>query len=269
MGDSKKNRLAFLLSALILAAVLFFTPLWSVFQGVVQPILVPIVSYFYKLGNNITDVFQSSKVVGESNTLRQELISCQSEKVQANKLKEENDRLRALLSLPKITAFTQLGAEVIGRSISETETSYLINRGQADGVEIGWPVVASSSDGSIDKAILVGTVQSVTEHLSTIALVTSNNSHILAQVVNRASSQGVATGEYNLALHLQYIPLDDQLEVGSWVVTSNLDPKIPAGLLLGKITQVEKRSGELFQAAVVAPPVNLDRFQYLFLLSRS
>ena len=89
---------------------------------------------------------------------------------------------------------------------------------------------------------------------------------MLAKLAEAPTSQSVAVGEYNLAVRLKYLDIDQRVAVGDAVITSNLNTLIPSGLLVGTVTTVEREEGELFQSAVVAPPSPLEQFRYLYVL---
>jgi rod shape-determining protein MreC len=203
----------------------------------------------------------------ENEDLRRELATRLAQGAELDSVVRENQELRALNLIPPSAGFKSVGLEVVGRIQDEASTSYLVNRGSADGVRPGVAVVAGViGDHNRTSALLVGTITQVASHTARFTLTTSSQSQVLAEVLNTAHSRGAAVGEYNLGLQLKFIPLADDVTVGQAVVTSNLDNLIPPGLLVGTVTNVEKHEGDFFLSATVAPPVNVDHFRFLEVL---
>lgn len=256
-------------AVLVLAAIsLFFTPAWRGVQGAAQRLLNPVVKAVTSASMSAQVLLEASSLAQENDNLRQLVATLSARESQLASLALQNQELRLLNQMalpPKVTA---LGVEVIGREQDENGTSYLLNRGSADGLTAGMPVVAGTASGTVVQALLVGTVSNVSPHSALFNLTTSNNSQVLAGVENATHSQGLAVGEYNLAIRLKFIPLTEKVTPGDMVVTNNLDPLTPSGLLIGKVTAVEQIEGDFYLSAIVAPPEALDRFRFLYVLQR-
>ncbi|MBI5465946.1 MAG: rod shape-determining protein MreC [Candidatus Kerfeldbacteria bacterium] len=265
-----RRRVVLTLVLLALVAGLALTGLWRRLQGLIQPLTVPTARAVNGLSLNLGSLFSGPQLQRENNELRQRLAQLKAYESERDTLRLENEHLRNLTGLPLPPRFPPLGVEVIGRRQDETGTSYIINRGSRDGLVPGLALVAGvqSAAGQENRstAVLVGTVRSVGQDISTFTIMTSTQSQVLAEVANATQSHGLAVGEYNLAVRLKFIPLTDGLSPGQAVVTSNLSPLIPPGLLLGSITAVERQPGDFFQSAVVAPPWALDRLRFLYVL---
>ena len=254
----------------LLLVLLVGTSLWSRTQGVVQSFTLPVAKTLNNWSLGLSALFSGPQLQQENNDLRQRLAQLKAYESERDTLRLENEHLRNLTGVPLPSGWHPLGVEVIGRQQDETGTNYIINRGATSGLVPGLALVAGISESINDKsrltAVMVGIVKSVGRQVSTFASLTSAQSQILAEVVNNSQSQGLAVGEYNLAVRLKFIPLNDALDVGQPVVTSNLTSLIPSGLLLGSITAVDRPSGDFFQSAVVAPPWPLDKLRFLYVL---
>ena len=271
--QSLRRRLA--LSAAVAAIMLAFwlTPLWRILSGSFQPLLVPLTGAVHQVALTWGDLLSGPRLAKENESLRQQLSALQSQTAELATLTQQNQELKQLNTVPTNPRFTSLGAEVIGRLQDESGTSYLINRGGRDGLAPGLAVVAgladSNASSSTSSALLVGLVREVNQTSATFTLTTSSSSQVLVEVVNANHSRGVAAGEYNLGLELQFVPLGDKLTAGEQVVTSNLDSRVPPGLIIGAITAVEQHEGDFFVTATLAPPQPLERFRFLQVLKPS
>ena len=271
---SVRRRLYLGLGAVALLLLLGVTSWWRFGQGQLQMALEPVTRSINRLAGNLGAFVRSPSLQRENDSLRRDLAELQTREVKQAVLTLENQALRELATVPKSPGWKSLGAEVIGRQEDDTGLVYLLDRGRRDGVLPGLAVVAgikpaSDDQASAPQAVLVGTVRSAGEHISTFVLTTASQSQVLADVLSPTRPRGLAAGEYNLAVRLKYIPLTELVAPGTPVVTSNLSALIPPNLLIGKVTAIERNEGEFFQSAIVSPPLPLDRFQFLSILIAS
>lgn len=265
-------RRRFIILAVLVAAVVIFiiTPLWSYFKNNVQILAMPAIQFSSRLGYNISVWLKTPQLNYQIENLRHELADLKTKQTELITLRTENLELRNLSLVPMPLNFKKLGVEIIGRQNDESGTYYLINRGTEDGLEPGLPVVAGLPEElARPRAILVGTIKTVSAHTSFFSLTNSNSSQILAEVANTTHSRGLAQGEYNLAIKLKFIPLTEVITPTLDVITSNLDELIPPGLLIGTITSINHQEGDFFLNTTVAPPVPLEQFHFLYILKRS
>lgn len=238
------------------------TPLWGALQGGLQRVLVPV--YI-----SVVSLFRSSPS-GSTLVSQDDVLSLRASlkvaEASLTKCSLENEQLRAVAAVPATPGFGSLGAEVIGEEADETGKRLLINRGAQDGLFRGLAVVAPSDRGPGLTKVLIGLVSSVSPHIASVILVTAPESKLVAEINNPERLQGLAVGEYNLAVRLRYLPLSKEIILGSPVVTSSVSSDVPGGLLLGTVSSVEKPEGELFQSAFVEPPLSLNRFDFLEIL---
>lgn len=267
MTNTLKQRLLILAVGAVTLTILAVTPVWPWLQRLLQPVLMPITSVVNKLGTSFGHVWGSGALVQANEQLRHELAAEVGRRATAEALVSENASLRALLALPPSPEFEALAVEVVGQQVDETGTTYLINRGYRDGLTLGMAVVAGSPQvGNEGERLLVGTLTGLSERLAGFSLTTSSASRVLVELKGQTESRALAIGEFNLAIRLKFIELKSALATGDVIVTSYLNTFVPAGLLVGSITSVEQSEGELFQSAVVVPPVNLTGFRFLHVL---
>lgn len=224
----------------------------------------------YSFSYWLSALVKGPSLAGENKTLREGLAAFQAKDAQIKVLTEENRRLRELATIPLPQSFTSLGVEVVGAIKDDIGERYLINRGKAHGLMPGMPLVAGINlkSGSPASALLVGIIKEVGPETASFTLTTSNATDVLSEIQNSQNSQGLASGEHNLAIRLKYIPLNDVVETGSQVTTSNLNELIPRGLLLGYVSAIDQRVGDFFKSAIVVPPQPLEKLQFLYILKR-
>jgi rod shape-determining protein MreC len=61
-----------------------------------------------------------------------------------------------------------------------------------------------------------------------------------------------------LTVVMEFIPQTEDIRTGDVVVTSGLERNIPPGLVIGKVTEVNNKSNEVWQSVNIEPLVDLD-----------
>lgn len=264
-----RNVRRLLISFLVIAVVMiiFVSPLWRSMQHIFQPSLTSFTKVSSSVGKWLNSVRQLPSLYSDNEKLRHEIAELTARQSTSQVVHTENEELKKLISLPIPTNYESVAVEIIGQQIDETGVSYLVNRGTQDGLISGLAAVAGvPSDSDIGGLVLVGTLTQVGEKVSSLTLITSSNSEVLAKLAQTSEVHSLAKGEYNLAVRLSLLEIDQNVSVGEAVITSNLNTLIPAGLLIGTVTTVERLENQLFQSAVVSPPVALEKFRYLYIL---
>jgi len=154
---------------------------------------------------------------------------------------QENERLRALLSLPLQIPGQTVAAQVIGRNGDHWWRTLVLNRGRADGVLKGNPVTAPGG--------LIGEVVAVSEHTARVLLVSDPMSKV-GVVVNRTGAMGVLTGLYKSEGTLEFFDSQSKYRVGDVVVTSGLSSRFPANIPVGKISALPAQKAEVLQVPI-------------------
>jgi rod shape-determining protein MreC len=170
--------------------------------------------------------------------------------------RQENSRLRRLLSMNEANAFKTIGARVIARTPSFLSNVIYINRGSADGVYCDAPVLAG--DGIIGRTILVA------KHQSQVQLIANPDASI-GVIIEKTRTPGVLRGTGDALLDLNYIGNAEQVNVGDIVASSGLDGIYPKGLAIGRV--VDSRKGKsVYRNIKVEPVVNLIRLEEVSVL---
>jgi rod shape-determining protein MreC len=171
-------------------------------------------------------------------------------------IKEENLRLRRLLSVNQAISLKTIGARVVARTPSFLSNVIYIDRGSADGVRMDAPVL--SGDGIIGRTVLVSRRQ------SQVQLITNPDASI-GVIIERTRTPGVLRGAGDFLLDLNYIGNAEQVNVGDIVLSSGLDGIFPNGIALGKVVDSRKGKG-VFRTIKVEPAMDLIRLEEVSVL---
>jgi rod shape-determining protein MreC len=191
-------------------------------------------------------------VQAENRRLRSQVEALQQRLEGLQEMAQENRRLQSILEMPETAGDRPVVVRVIGKDATNWFRTVLIDRGSADGLERNIPVVAPQG--------LVGRVVEVAPIVARVQLITDPVSSVGA-LVQRTRVTGIAAGDGGAALRLRYLPLMSDVAVGDRVVTSGMGGVFPKGIPLGSVVAVERRSGALFQEAVLEPTVDLSKLE--------
>ncbi|MCB0027192.1 MAG: rod shape-determining protein MreC, partial [Anaerolineales bacterium] len=66
---------------------------------------------------------------------------------------------------------------------------------------------------------------------------------------------------------LDFISLEAEIQTAELVTSSGLGGRFPAGLIVGRVTQVQRGETGLFQSATIQPAVDFDRLEFVFVIT--
>ncbi|MDD5722750.1 MAG: rod shape-determining protein MreC [Syntrophales bacterium] len=191
--------------------------------------------------------------LGEKNRgLEREIASLTREVNDLREMSLECIRLRKLMDMRHAIGIPSVAAKVVGKNRLSVFRTVLIDKGTADGIEVGFPVVASEG--------VAGRIIEVSWNVSKVLLLVDYNSNIDA-LVQRNRCQGVLRGAGASECLLKYVQRSEDVQVGDVVISSGLDGVFPKGLPLGMVTAVEEKDAALFQKVKVSPALDIAKLE--------
>jgi rod shape-determining protein MreC len=169
----------------------------------------------------------------------------------------ENERLKGLVAFVQTTKTQALGARVIGRPTNSWEGVITIDRGTADQVTAGMPVVGPAG--------LLGQTVDVTAHSARVRLITDPSSGVAA-MLQSSRTQGIVKGSIEGRLGLEFVSTETTVRAGDVVITSGIGGVYPKGLIIGEVTKVRKSPADLYQNIELAPPGNIASIEEVLVL---
>ena len=145
-------------------------------------------------------------------------------------------------------------AEVIGKTLP-TEEQFIINRGELDGVKIGAPVLA-------DGGVYIGSIIALEPRRALFRSIRDPLAMVAVHHIDNRSVAGLARGKHGIGIEVDFLLADTAIQGGELMVTSGLNPGIPAGLVVGTLDNIERSSEDLFVRAGIVQPqtASLPRF---------
>lgn len=261
-----KNIVKFITAAAICLLLIFLNPkgLFNPVRNVLLEISYPFQKTFYLLGRTVSGTFEFIGSIGdikkENEKLIKENYSLASQIALLNDEKKENASLRDQLKLVPRQKFNLEAAFVIGQDPQRLDSWLMIDKGSANGLEAGMPVI-------VFEGILIGKIDEITAHTAKITLLSDSNSAVNV-LDSETSAKGVLRGEYGLGVVMDMVSQQEALNNGDTIITSGLGSNIPRGLLIGKIQEVRTTGDKLFQQAVVTPRIKYSKMDVVFVVKK-
>lgn len=189
--------------------------------------------------------------------LRSENAQFKEQLVNHEELRQENERLKKLLSFSAQREERMVPARVIGVDASSWFRSIIIDRGSSEQIREGMAVVSAYG--------VVGRVVTSTPHSSRVLLVVDAASK-LSTMIERTRARAICRGDGD-AMSLDYLPLTDDVQVGDLLITSGLGGGFPKGLIVGAVTRVDKRGYDMFQSVKVEPAVDFEHLEEVLVIT--
>lgn len=199
-------------------------------------------------------------VRAENEALRARIAELERELEEQREMQGEYQILLDLFNRSRETPnFGRQAASVIGHDTNPAIRSIIIDKGSADGIQVGMP--AESARG------LVGQVFRTTASSAQIILITDNASSIPARLGSSRATGNLIGGGPGGSLVMEWIDLKYQIEVGEVVLTSGLAGKIPQDVVIGRVIEVDRSEAELFQRVVVQSAVDFEALEIVFVIT--
>jgi rod shape-determining protein MreC len=190
-------------------------------------------------------------VRAENDRLMDEVTQLRVRLQQEQALSRGTEHLRSLLDLRTRTVWQTTGAEVIAGSTSPAFRSITIDKGHEAGVRTDMAVVAATG--------VVGRVVDPATRAASVQLLIDRNAAV-SVLIERSRAQGIAVGNGDGTLSLEYVAAVADVKADDLVVTAGLDGVYPKGLPVGRVTVVE-RAGSSYRRVIVVPLVDFSSLE--------
>ena len=173
-----------------------------------------------------------------------------------NLLKNDNIRLRQILSLQEPSSKDSMSAAVISRKTGGWWRQIILNKGSKDGVEIGSIVIGPGG--------LLGRVKNTSLLTSSVTLITSPESK-LGVWVDRIKTSGLLVGLGDDYPSLVLYSKDADIKVGDFVSSSPSSTLLPPNIPIGIVQSIDEtlQSKKTAKISLLAKPHVIDWVQIL------
>lgn len=219
---------------------------------VVAPIQAAVTYGFNCVGDIWRHYFALVAAARENDRLRQALDQARGRINACSEIEQANRRLRSLIRFQQAIAQKVLPAEVVGKDPSPWFKSVIIDKGRADGVVKGLPVVIPEG--------IAGQVVAAAQHHAKVLLIIDANNAVDA-LVQRSRARGIVTGASDNRCVFKYVLRQDDVQEGDILIASGLDGIYPKGLPIGRVAAVHRQPAAIFQQVDVTPVVDFQTLE--------
>jgi rod shape-determining protein MreC len=191
---------------------------------------------------------------------RRKLVLQSQRANQVDELLLENKRLRELLALKDRVNVPAAAAEVLYDAADPYTRKIIIDKGLAQGIEAGAPV--------IDESGVLGQVTRVMPLVSEVTLITDRD-HAIPVLNSRTGARSVAYGDPKSddgPLELRFMAGNADVQPGDVLTTSGVDGVYPPGLPVAKVVKVERRGTSGFARISCVPQALIEGARHVMVL---
>lgn len=239
-------------------------------KGIAGYVFVPMQKGINYIGAFISDKAENLKelkdVMAQNEALKTQVEELTSE-LNTIKLEQyELDNLRELFKLDqKYPSYPKVAANVIGKDAGNWFSTFAIDKGTKDGIEVDMNVIA---DGG-----LVGIITDVGPNYAKVRSIIDDTNKISGMVLT-TSDRCMISGdlkEMNENQNILFKDLKDSGEekkvaVGDPVVTSYISSKYLQGILIGYIGEMEMDSNNLTKSGTITPAVDFEHVEEVLVI---
>ncbi len=178
-------------------------------------------------------------------------------------LKNENLKLKEIYEITERSEnYTYEGANIIGNAGGGIISSYLIDKGEDDGLLPGMAIMTEKG--------IVGQITKTAKTWATIETLSSENITIHVMTAENHQNSGILKGHVGQGqkqmAKISYLPVDSTIQEGDQVITSGLGGFYPPDIYVGTVTKVNEDKGNLMKTAIVEPAVDFKGTEILFVI---
>lgn len=205
-----------------------------------------------------------SDVMAENEELRSQLNEKTTELNTVRLEQYELENLRELFELDqKYPSYEKVAANVIGQNGGNWFSSFTIDKGSNDGIEVDMNVISGSG--------LVGIVTDVGPNYAIVTSIINDTTNV-GGMVTTTSDNLIVNGsllQMNENMVIEFSNLndsDDEVIVGDPVVTSYVSDLYQQGILIGYINSLEKDSNNLTKSGTITPAVDFEHIEEVLVI---
>ncbi len=238
------------------------------FNAAVGYIVVPFEKGIGRLGewlSNRSDEFTDIKrLLAENEELREEIAKLTEENAILASDKYELNSLRSLFELSnQYDSYEKVGARIIAKDSGNWFSSFVIDKGTGDGLQLNMNVIAGGG--------LVGNITAIGPNWSRVTSIISDGNHVSAQMLSTGKTL-VVSGDLELysskIIAFSMLEDEDDLVVtGDKIITSKISDKYLPGILIGYVQFIENDNNNLTKSGYITPAVDFDNLSEVLVIT--
>ena len=235
---------------------------------VVKTVIQPLRSGAQALTNQAQQMysymFRYESLLAENQALKEQISQMEDNARDADALKREVERLRALLELKQRNQdYQMVDAYIIGWDPTDWASSFTMDKGTTAGVEKGQCVITANGE-------VVGLVVEVGPTYAVVRTVLDSSLEISSTIATSGYSGmvqgGYATGNDGM-LRMNYLPSDSVIRNNDQVVTAG-STVYPRDLILGYVVDAGFDETGVAKFAILEPAADFGALEQVFVLTQ-
>lgn len=224
--------------------------------------LAPMQKGLTRFNNSISDfvdhylnIVNTSK---DNDFLQKKIAELSQELFELSSLKQENIRLKSLLSFGEKIPYRKVLGQIIGWDASSEYKILRIDKGRIDGIEEKSAVITAEG--------LVGYTYKVYEQYSDILTIVDNNNKVDV-IIDRTRTHGIVEGTSHMNCRMKYVPKSEEVLIDDILVTAGLSLFYPKGIKVGNIVNIKRSPEDLTQDITIKPSVDFTKLEEVVVLT--
>jgi rod shape-determining protein MreC len=227
----------------------------SVANGLYSPLRGAVVDVLTPIGNFFAGSLHYGSLQTENEKLQATIGQLREEQAEKGFENSQLKNLMALENLPFLGTLSTVMAQTQDENSSNFTATITIDKGRADGVDVGMPVVGAGG--------LVGQVIQAFHQTSVVLLVTDGTSKVGVTFGNGITGTIDGQGPGN-DMTADLVPPHTVLHKGELMYTSGLDAaSFPAGIPVAKVISFHTSAGASQESITVSPQADLNQLEYV------
>lgn len=216
------------------------------------------------LAQRSDELGQIRDLLEENASLKAQVAALTEENTLLQQDKYELNELRKLLDLSEqYGAYNKVGARIIGRDAGNWYSSFLIDKGTEDGLEIDMNVIAGGG--------LVGRITSVGPNWSRVTSIISDSSNLSGMAL-ATGDKLIVSGDLRLMSEgcitfKQLVDSQNLVAEGDKIVTSDISEKFLPNILVGYVKSINRDSNNLTKSGQITPAVDFEHLSEVLVIT--
>lgn len=268
IGEGEGQKTKVILNVLVCAVALygvstkdFAQQKTSMFENLMIDFFAPIqksVTYIHDSFTSVFDDYIANVNASKQNgKLKMKISELNSQIFSYKEMELENKRLKKLLEFGEELPYKKVLAQVVARDASSDFRVLRINKGLVDGLKLQSTVVTGAG--------LVGFVYRLTDHFADVLTILDPNNRVDA-LVKRVRAHGIVEGDSDRQCLMKYVKRTDPIILNDKILTSGLGNLYPKGILIGKVSRIERESYGMTQDVTISPSVDFGKLEEVIVL---
>jgi len=227
----------------------------SVANDVYAPLRQGVLDIISPIGDFFAGAFNYGSLQSENEKLQRTIGQLRAAQAERSFEQTQLRELTALENLPYLQSLPTVTAQTIDQYTSNFTATITLDKGRADGVDVGFPVVGAGG--------LVGQVIQAFHHTSVVRLITDGQSKVGVTFGNQLT--GIVDGQGpGSSMTADLVAPHTPLRKGEVMFTSSLDAaSFPPGIPVATVQSFHTAAGASQESIEVDPKADLDQLAYV------